>query len=384
MNDIDSHNNKKESNFKVYKDKLSSFIPGFGSKKDTEKIKKNTPFQNNNPTKFNTNSENKPITSNKKPKQTQPPSLDEIRQKIRSQAIKKEEPSKDTLSLKPNVSQMPPKSKDLKPNGGILKIVIKVVIITLIALIVAYIIVNYQALSLRFNYWYNVSIEHKNWSELHPVTLHKAQNTAQKLDENYLYIPTLGIQAPINWGVSEDDVSGMLSSGLVQYKVSALPDDAQGDIYIIGNTSGPIWSSSPYKTVFTLLDKVKPDHVVTIIYDNKIYSYRITEIEYLGNSKITITPGETEQSELNLLARYLIGINWKTLRVRAELFKIESNVAESIQDKVNQLEEVYNEAQVETELEPIEVKPTPTAVPIPIDNQIPNPELLPQHFLPEL
>lgn len=380
MNDIDSQNNKKESNFKVYKDKLASFIPNFNNKKNEKIPSTKTDSINPQVSKPNTT-----IPPNNSLNTNKTPSLDEIRQKIKSQSINQETPT-NNISTSSSTNNIPPKpptdSNHSKINGSFAKTVIKVIIITLIALIVGYVIVNYQAISLRFKYWREVEVDHKNWSELYPVTLHKAQSTAQKLDENYLYIPMVNIEAPVNWGISENDVSGLLSSGLVQYKASALPDDASGDIYIIGNTSGPLWSSSLYKNVFTLLDKTEPNQVITLIYNNKIYSYRIFEIDYLSNSDIIISPGSEEQSVLNLLAQYPIGLNWKTLKVRAELFKIESNIANSMQDNINELEKIYNESQ--TQLKPIEVKPTPTTVPTPTENNLINPELLPQHFLPEL
>lgn len=384
MNDIDSQNNKKESSFKVYKDKLISFIPNFGSKKNPES--NNQPAATPNKIKPNASQPNTGSTSSNNISTTnKAPSLDEIRQKIRSQAIN-QKTSTNNITGSPSQKIVPPRppanSKNSKIGDSFTKTIVKVIIITLVALIIGYIVVNYQALSLRFKYWYEVDINHKNWSELYPITLHKAQNTAQKFDENYLYIPMVDIEALINWGISENDVSGMLSTGLVHYQASALPDDASGNIYIIGSTSGPVWSSSPYKNTFTLLDKTEPNQVVTLIYDNKIYSYRIFEVEYLSNSDITISPGDDEQSVLNLLAKYPIGLNWKTLRVRAELFKIESNIVNSMQDNINKLEKVYDESK--TELKPIEVKPTSTAIPIPTDNNLTNPEILPQHFLPDL
>lgn len=379
MNDIDPQRNNKESNFKVYKDKLNSFIPKFVDKKETKPSTTDSSTTNINTTPQTKSQQVNTNSTNPKPQQ----SLENIRQKIRSQAIQND--SSNELPNQTKIPATPPKEPPQKNNKlpeNFTKTIIKVVIITLLALIVGYIIVNYQALSLRFSYWYEVDIENKNWSETHPITLHQAQNTAQKLDENYLYIPMVDIQAPVNWGIKEDDVSSMLSSGLVQYQASALPDDPSGNIYIIGNTSGPIWSSSNYKTVFTLLDKAQIDHVITIIYKNKIYSYRIYEIDYLSNSNITISPGEEDQSILNLIAQYPIGINWKTLRVRAELFKIESNIVESMQDKIDELDDIYDSTQ--TELAPIEVQPTSTAVPIPTKNNLPNPEVLPEHFLPDL
>jgi LPXTG-site transpeptidase (sortase) family protein len=368
MNDIEKKENIKESNFKVYKDKLSSMIPNFGSKKN----------QDSNPQKT-IPQENSTIPTINKNNNT----LEDIRNKIKSQAIKRpSSPSTDkTPTLQQSNTTSAPKSS--KTKNDLILLILKTLIIVIISLILGYIVVNFQALFLRFNYWYTTSIKNEKWTDLHPVILQKAQSTAQKLDENYLYIPTLGIQAPIHWGIDQSDVSSMLSSGLVHYYASSVPDDAYGNIYITGNTSGPIWSSNQYKNIFTNLDKAEIDQVITIIYKNNIYSYRIIEIKYLNSSQVIISPGETTNSELNLLARYPIGINFKTLLVKAELFKIESNIVKSIQDKIDNLQEIYDSRNPH-QLGPIEVAPSTPKPSLPTEDKTTNPELLPQHFLPDV
>lgn len=308
------------------------------------------------------------------------------------------EPPKPSIGIKPSIDELikkeeektkpktypetPPKSPvvDIK-NKLPVSLIIKSIIITIIILILGYIIVNFSAIYLLFDYWYKVNMQNQKWSELHPIELVKAKTTAQKLDENYLYIPTLGIQAPVQWGIEEKDASNLLSTGLVHFIESASPDDATGNIYITGATSGPIWSSSAYKNIFTLLEKITPDNVITLIYKNNIYSYKIESINSTSNKNIIIAPGiELDDSYLNLLAKYPVGINWRTLIVKAKLFKIESNITQSIQDKVEELPEKYTDVK----LDPIQVQPSTDTIKIPIDNKIPNPELMPYHFLPSI
>lgn len=359
MNDLQS-TNQKQSIFKVFKDKLTGYKKS--ENKDYISLEKDNNTITNNKLSIDSFTQKKSIP-------------DEMEKNISEQATTtKTQPINTTTTNQLNTL---PKTTN---KSSIYSIIIKSIIIIIATLLIGYVIVNSKALLLKYDYWDKVTNKNLKWSELHPVTLVQAQTTAQKLDENYLYLPTLGIQAPVVWGAQKEDINNILSTHLAHYASSALPDDAGGNIYITGRTSGPIWSSSELKTVFTLLNKAKIDDVITIIYKNNIYSYKITEIDYFGNKNIVIAPGEETKSILNLLAKYPVGLNWRTLRIKAILYKIESNLSASIEDKIKQLPENYNEI----ELDPIEVKPTPTAVPIPINEQLPNPDLLPDHFLPSI
>jgi LPXTG-site transpeptidase (sortase) family protein len=369
MNDLNSP--KKESVFKVYKDKLNFFKPKTPS--NTSSQTQPTPDKKQPPHDIKTNTSSLP-KDNPTPSIGLKPSIDELLASEQTKA----NPTKHK-KIYPETPPQQPQSP-LQKHNFTTPLIIKSILVILAILILGYIIVNFNALYLLFDYWYKVDIQNQKWSDLHPIELIKAKTTAQKLDENYLYIPTLGIQAPVTWGVEEKDASGLLSSGLVQYLASALPDDATGNIYIAGSTSGPIWSASNYKTIFTLLGNINRENVITLIYNNKIYAYNVESIGFVSNNDILITPGTEEDSYLNLLARFPVGINWHTLVVRAKLFKIESNIAQSINDKIESLPEKYTDI----ELKPIEVSPSPTTIPIPTDNKLPNPELLPDHFLPNI
>lgn len=376
MNDINQNPDTNKSKFKISKDKLSNFF------------NKNQPQQlKNNPNKINnikpSAQENliSPST-NKIPTQSKQndtndlfkPTLEQLEQPMPGQPINQKQNQENTEIKETQ------KPKEPKINSSTISIVIKGTIILIVTVLLGFLIVNYQSISLRFSYWYQTAIQNQDWSELHPVEIKKAATTAQKLDENYLYIPTVGIQAPISWGIEDIDIKNMYSAGLVHYHDGALPDDATGNIFISGSTSGSIFSSSNYKTSFTLLDKVELNHVATIIYKNKIYSYKIIEIQTVGNSDITISPGQEDNSYLQLLAKYPVGLNFKTLVVTAELYKIESNIPESIEDKIEELPDVYDD----NTLDPIIVTPENTITTTPTKNNIPDPETTGENFLPSL
>lgn len=284
------------------------------------------------------------------------------------------QPRIDHNSLAPEIKAQSLGQPDIK---SLIVLIAKYVLISILGITLFFCLMNWSAISLRFNYWWVSSIKKENWAELHPIKLLQAQNTAQKLDENFLYIQSLGIQSPVGWGIVEKDVKGMLSQGLVNYQAASLPDDATGNIFISGQTSAPIWSGSNSKTTFTLLNKIQPNAKIIIVYNNLIYVYRVESIKSVGSNKIVITTGNEENSYLNLLAQYPIGIGWKTLVVRAKLSDILDNVATSIDDKVK--ETTVND---NTDIAPIKITPTTTTVPYPTSDYNPDDPLPTEVFLP--
>lgn len=250
--------------------------------------------------------------------------------------------------------------------------IIKYLLIIIVALVCGYVIVNWPALILKFNFWQNS----QNWTETHPIILKEAKNTPQKLDENYLYIESLGIYAPVTWGVKDSDLKEMFNQGLVNYEAGALPDDAVGEIYLAGQTSGVIWSSSTYKTVFTLLNNIKKDAKIMLVYKNKIYTYQV-ENYFSKFGSIDVTPGYPTTSYLKLIAKYPIGIGWSTFIVESKLLNIDDNVSASIEDKTKD----FNNS---SELEPEKIIPTEPTTLVPITTTPFDDSTAPQVFLPEL
>lgn len=310
--------------------------------------------------------------------QPKTPTLENIREKIKSNTPNTIKPQPSNFQIFSNTQKPQQRPEPLKSMTQIDKKIIigslvKYIIIGAIALALGYLLVNWPAISLKFNYWNTVSLKHENWSELHPIELNNTKATPQKLEENYLYIESMGLKAPIAWGVADSDISGMLSQGLVNYDSGVLPDDAVGNIFISGQTSGPIWSSSQYKTIFTLLNKISLGDKIIIVYKNKIYTYEVKN-KYSKFGSIIIAPGSLQNSQLNLLAKYPVGIGWSTFDVQAEVINIENNVPASIDDKTK------NSG---TELNPNTVTPTTTQTSSPSNSPLYDPTA-PQVFLPNL
>lgn len=365
MNDIVTQN-QNQANLKVGKDELNDYqkqnniqqqspsnqqssnqsLQSLNTKNSdgSNPIQEIPPIQENSSVNPNTNQPVQPSSNIQKPTQTKQPQIDIV--------------------------------KGLPNPKSLASMIIKYIMIVIIVFVLGYVLVNWPAISLKYNYWNTVRQE-ESWEKLHPIELLDAKNTAQELDEDYLYIKSLGIQAPVVWGVEDSDVKGMSSQGLVNYTGGVLPDDAQGQIYISGQTSDPIWSSSIYKTAFTLLDKIKTNANILVVYKNKIYVYQVTQTtKKLGD--VEIIPGTNTNPQLNLIAKYPIGIGWSMFVVEANLVDIKDNVPASIDEKIKEDYEYSNE------LNPIKITPAPTNTTYQVGDEVQDDSTAPQVFLPNL
>lgn len=96
--------------------------------------------------------------------------------------------------------------------------------------------------------------------------------TAAARTQNRIIIntPELRIDAPLIEGIGPDE----LLKGVGHDPVSAKPG-AQGRVVLSGHRFWP--DSSPWATVFFALDKLKPNDIITIIYGNATYRYKVSE-----------------------------------------------------------------------------------------------------------
>jgi len=224
-------------------------------------------------------------------------------------------------------------------------IITKLLLIIIGIFLAVYIILNAPALWKKFNYWYTTKFKQESWPESYqvvPVNLknnlgyiltptHSNQNTNNSvpnnnsnvnansevvLDNNYLYIPKLGIRAPVNWEVSESEAIDKLQTGVVHLRSTGLPG-TDGNIFISGHSSYYWWDPGQYKTIFALLPNIANDDIVYITYNNVLYTYQVIET-------ITVNPGDTwVMDKLNFPAVSLmtcvpVGTNLQRFIVRAK------------------------------------------------------------------
>lgn len=139
-----------------------------------------------------------------------------------------------------------------------------------------------------------------------------------------LYIPSLGIQAPVVQATAESEVAYQqaLRSGVVQYPGSAGPGQL-GNMYIFGHSSDYLWSKGNFKTVFALLPKISiGDHVLVSDQTGKVFTYAVKDTFVVApTERWVLSSYGPEERLLTLQTSYPIGTALKRFIVRAELVK---------------------------------------------------------------
>jgi sortase A len=127
---------------------------------------------------------------------------------------------------------------------------------------------------------------------------------------NLLTIPSLGIQAPIQYAIKKDEASiqNALLNGVVHYPGTANPGQP-GNVYIVGHSSDYRWSAGKYKTVLALLPKIKEgDEMQVTDKAGKIYRYRVIETKIVNPTDLSVlSQGDGSKKLLTVQTSYPIG-----------------------------------------------------------------------------
>lgn len=115
--------------------------------------------------------------------------------------------------------------------------------------------------------------------------------------DNRIVLPKIGKNVPIveipdtnliaqNWKGLEEDIQTGLKMGVVHYPGTALPGQV-GNFFVTGHSSYYFWEHSKYKDIFALLPEMDIGDRVVVYYNQKKYTYAITD-------KKTVSPSNTE------------------------------------------------------------------------------------------
>jgi len=218
---------------------------------------------------------------------------------------------------------------------------LKIVFVFVLVFIFVYLVVNAPALFYKVRYWYISKFQNKPWPESYqvmPVNLQnnlgyilspqkspeeiqklekdRSDNNEIQLENNFLYIPKLGIKAPIIWEVEEANALSALENGVVHLAGTGLPG-TDGNIFITGHSSYYWWSKGKYKTIFALLPNIDIKDQIYLTFQNRLYTYETTE-------KLVVWPKDTwvmdklSYPALTLMTCVPVGTNLKRLIVRAK------------------------------------------------------------------
>jgi LPXTG-site transpeptidase (sortase) family protein len=140
-----------------------------------------------------------------------------------------------------------------------------------------------------------------------------------KFKNDWVYYPSLGIEAPVEWDIEDQFVKKVLPDELVHLKGTGKPETG-GEGLIVGHSSYYWWSKGKYKTVFAPLIRSKKDDQIIIKRLDRVYLYKVTDIlEMKSTAKLDLkTSG---QSNMYFMTCIPVGTNLRRLVIKAELQK---------------------------------------------------------------
>lgn len=188
----------------------------------------------------------------------------------------------------------------------------------LICLLIAvgfFVIINFPYLVQQFKYIFLID---------HNPTTTQSTPTSQSVigEPNMLYIPSLNIQAPIQYVDESDEATYQtaLQKGVVHYPGTA-EIGQPGNPYIFGHSSDFALVPGDYKTVFALLPKIQNGAEILVTgKDGKQYTYIVTE-QFVAEKTDThlLDQGEYKEKMLTVQTSYPLGTALKRYIVRAKL-----------------------------------------------------------------
>ena len=148
-----------------------------------------------------------------------------------------------------------------------------------------------------------------------PDTLPPSPSTEPSVSN--IALPKIGIQAPIVWNVTSNDVPAELRDGVVHIAGTASPG-TPGNIFITGHSSDYWWTPGGYKSIFALLDKMEAGDEISITHKGFSYKYQVYNKAKVSRDDVSQFVTTDKKESLTLMTCWPVGTNWQRLIVQAE------------------------------------------------------------------
>ena len=151
-----------------------------------------------------------------------------------------------------------------------------------------------------------------------------------------LLIPKLNIDVPINFDVALDDVMEAMNHGVAHYRISgasAYPGEI-GNFIITGHSAGDVYSSNPYKYIFSGLERLEEGDLIYVNYNSVRYTYRVTKKEVVEPTNVGALVVQTDKPIITLVTCTPLGTSRYRLLVTGE------QISPSTEDSKKQQTEV--------------------------------------------
>lgn len=138
--------------------------------------------------------------------------------------------------------------------------------------------------------------------------------------EPRLIIPKINVDVPIRFNVAVSDVMSAMNNGVAHYKIagaSAMPGE-NGNLVITGHSAGDIYSSNPYKYIFSGLERLESGDLIYVNYNSVRYTYQIKEKNVIEPTNVAALVKNTQKPLITLVTCTPLGTSRYRLLVTGE------------------------------------------------------------------
>lgn len=135
-----------------------------------------------------------------------------------------------------------------------------------------------------------------------------------------LIIPKLNVDVPVHFGIQLSEVMSAMNNGVAHYRISgasAFPGEI-GNLVITGHSAGDVYSSNPYKYIFSGLERLENGDLIYVNYNSVRYTYSVTKKEVVDPTNVGALIYPTEKPMLTLVTCTPLGTSRQRLLVTAE------------------------------------------------------------------
>ena len=135
-----------------------------------------------------------------------------------------------------------------------------------------------------------------------------------------LIIPKLNVDVPINFDVPLSGVMSAMNHGVAHYRISgasAYPGEA-GNFVITGHSAGDVYSSNPYKYIFSGLERMQEGDLIYVNYNFVRYTYKVTGKQVIEPTNVEALVVQTNKPLITLVTCTPLGTSRYRLLIQGE------------------------------------------------------------------
>ncbi|MDO5480379.1 MAG: class E sortase [Candidatus Saccharibacteria bacterium] len=135
-----------------------------------------------------------------------------------------------------------------------------------------------------------------------------------------LIIPKLNIDVPINFDIPLSDVMSAMNHGVAHYRISgasAYPGEI-GNFIITGHSAGDVYSSNPYKYIFSGLERLEDGDLIYVNYNSVRYTYKVVSKQVIEPTNVSALVVQTDKPLITLVTCTPLGTSRYRLLVTGE------------------------------------------------------------------